>query len=171
MSTSWRMPVSPATGCSEHSSRATTLRGRFQLVAWYMTRREHLVPGRVVRNRVVVRRQVLDGEVARQRLSAPRYGLNPAVTTGPPSGPLSRRGPLSGPLSRNGPLLGPLSRRGPLSGPLSRRGPLSGPLPPGAKLSGTPRSRRGGGRTRTDRSRCRPRSAPCPGAARASRPT
>ena len=36
MSTSWRMPVSPATGCSEHSSRATTLRGRFQLLAWYM---------------------------------------------------------------------------------------------------------------------------------------
>jgi len=30
MSTSWRMSVSPATGCSEHSSRATTLRGRFQ---------------------------------------------------------------------------------------------------------------------------------------------
>src|SRR5436190_13858388 len=25
MSTSWRMPVSPATGCSEHSSRPTTL--------------------------------------------------------------------------------------------------------------------------------------------------
>src|SRR5262245_44116162 len=35
MSTSWRMPVSPATGCSEQSSRATTLRGRFQLPAWY----------------------------------------------------------------------------------------------------------------------------------------
>jgi hypothetical protein len=32
MSTSWRMPfevVSPASGCNEHSSRATTLRGRF----------------------------------------------------------------------------------------------------------------------------------------------
>src|SRR5437762_14019511 len=31
----WHMPVSPATGCSEHSSRATTLRGRFQLPARY----------------------------------------------------------------------------------------------------------------------------------------
>jgi hypothetical protein len=30
------MSVDPATGCSEHSSRATTLRGRFQLPAWYM---------------------------------------------------------------------------------------------------------------------------------------
>src|SRR5438034_2535022 len=38
MSTSWHMPVSPATGCSEHSSRATTLRGRFQLPAWYRKR-------------------------------------------------------------------------------------------------------------------------------------
>ena len=36
MSTSWRISVSPATGRSEHSSRATTLRGCFQLVAWYM---------------------------------------------------------------------------------------------------------------------------------------
>jgi hypothetical protein len=34
MSTFWHMPVSPVTGCSEHSSRATTLRGHFQLVAW-----------------------------------------------------------------------------------------------------------------------------------------
>jgi hypothetical protein len=31
-----RIPISPATGCSEHSSPATTWRGRFQLVAWYM---------------------------------------------------------------------------------------------------------------------------------------
>src|SRR5277367_5609833 len=36
MSTSWHMPVSPATGCSEHSSRAITLRGRLQLLAWYV---------------------------------------------------------------------------------------------------------------------------------------
>jgi hypothetical protein len=40
MSTSWRMPVEvispPVSGCSEHSSRATTLRGRVQLFAWYM---------------------------------------------------------------------------------------------------------------------------------------
>src|ERR1700757_3981082 len=35
MSTSCHIPGSPATGCSEHSSRATTLRGRFQLPAWY----------------------------------------------------------------------------------------------------------------------------------------
>jgi hypothetical protein len=31
-----RIPGPSATGCSEHSSRATTLRGRFQLVARYM---------------------------------------------------------------------------------------------------------------------------------------
>jgi hypothetical protein len=33
------MSVSPATGCSEHSSRATTLRGRFQLVLVHEARK------------------------------------------------------------------------------------------------------------------------------------